>query len=165
MKRVILAAFADPQSGHRLGLLNPETVLEYEDEEGEIKPYNPALLAAQKFLWESYTKHIDEIKKLAKKDDIVLLVVGDVTQGNHYAHEWVSTRIADQFEIAMWNMKPWTQLSNVKKVRFCKGTAVHSYGEGTSEIVVAKMMRGEYPKINTRALYHGLANIGGVKID
>jgi hypothetical protein len=165
MKRVIAVAFSDTHGGHRLGLLNPETVLETEDEEGEVIPYQPGLYPAQEFLWETYTKHIGEITKLAGKDEIIVKVMGDIVQGNKYAHEWVSTRVSDQFDIATWNMKPWLQLPNVKTVRFAKGTAAHNFGEGSGEITVAKMLRAEYPKKNIRTIYHGLAKIAGVTFD
>jgi hypothetical protein len=165
MKRVILAEFADTQGGHRLGLLNPETVLEYEDEDGEITKYNPGLLASQVFLWESFTKHVKETFYIAKKDPIVVLAVGDLTQGDKYANEWVSTRKSDQIDIALWNMKPWMQKPNVKTIRIAKGTAAHNFGEGTAEILLARLLKSEYPKKNIRALHHGLAKVGGITVD
>ncbi len=165
MKRVILAQFADTQGGHRLGLLNPETVLEYEDEEGNTTPYNPGLTASQQFLWESYTKHIKEAFYLAKKDPVIVFLVGDPTQGDKYPHEWVSTRKSDQIDIALSNMNPWFQKSNVKTMRLAKGTPAHNFGEGTADILLAKMLPAKHPKGDIRTLDHGLANIGGIKID
>lgn len=51
MKRVILLVFSDTHGNHKLGLLNPKTVLYDETEEGELIPYTPRLTASQQYLW------------------------------------------------------------------------------------------------------------------
>lgn len=165
MKRVILAYATDKHGGHRLGLLNPETVLEYEDRKGNLVEYNPDLLDFQKYLWELHEKHIKEIQKLAGKDEIVVFEGGDSTAGNKYPHEQISTRISDQFDIAAWNLRPWCELKNVKIARIAKGTGAHSFGEGTSEVTLQRILKGWYPKKDIRTVYHGLAKIAGLTVD
>ena len=165
MKRVILAVASDKHGGHRLGLLNPETELEYEDRKGDIIKWNPDLIPFQEYLWELHEKHVKETKKLAGKDEIIVFDNGDPTAGNKYPHEQVSTRISDQFDIAAWNMRPWLDLKNVKIVRITKGTDAHNFGEGSSEIIMQGLLKGWYPKKDIRAIYHGLAKVAGVVID
>jgi len=106
LKRVILAVASDKHGGHQLGLLNPETVLEYEDKEGNLIQWMPELKPFQQYLWEIHEKHIQDVRKLAGKDEIVLIDNGDLTAGNKYPHEQVSTRISDQFDIAFYNLLP-----------------------------------------------------------
>ena len=165
MKRVILAVASDKHGGHELGLLNPETVLEYEDKEGNIKKWTPSLKPFQEYLWEQHEKHVKETQKLAGRDEIIVFDNGDLTAGNKYPHEQVSTRISDQFDIATYNLYPWLDLKNVKTVRITKGTGAHTFGEGSSEIIVQRRLKERYPKKDIRTIYHGLAKINGVTID
>jgi hypothetical protein len=165
LKRVILAVASDKHGGHRLGLLNPETVLEYEDRKGNIEEYRPDLLDFQKYLWEIHQKHVKETQKLAGKSEIIVFDNGDTTAGNKYPHEQVSTRISDQFKIAAWNSRPWLDLKNVKTVRITKGTGAHTFGEGTSEIVLQQILKGWYPRKDIRTVYHGLAKVAGITVD
>lgn len=165
MKRVILAVASDKHGGHKLGLLNPETILEYEDSAGNLIEWTPELEPFQQYLWNLHEEHVKEIKKLAGKDEIVLIDNGDLTAGNKYPHEQVSTRIADQFDIASWNLYPWLDLKNVKTLRITKGTGAHSFGEGSSEIIVQRRLQERYPKKDIRTIYHGLAKIGEILVD
>jgi hypothetical protein len=165
MKRVILAVASDKHGGHKLGLLNPETVLEYEDSKGNIIKWTPTLEPFQQYLWGLHQKHVEDVKHLAGKDNIVLIDNGDLTAGNKYMHEQVSTRIADQFDIASWNLRPWLDLKNVKTLRITKGTGAHNFGEGSAEIITQRILKGKYPKKDIRTIYHGLAKIGGVTVD
>jgi hypothetical protein len=165
LKRVILAVASDKHGGHRLGLLNPETVLEYEDKDGNVVEYNPDLIPFQEYLWELHEKHVKEAQKLAGKDEIIVFENGDTTAGNKYPHEQVSTRISDQFDIAAWNLRPWLDIKNVKIARLTKGTDAHNFGEGSSEVIVQRILRERYPKKDIRTVYHGLAKIAGVLVD
>lgn len=165
-KRIILATAADKHGGFTLGLLNPETILEYENQQtGQLVKWTPQLTEWQKFLWEYQDECIQKTKELAGKDEIIIFDVGDLTQGNKYPNEQVSTNISDQFEIAAWNLKPWLELQNVKTVRISKGTPAHSFNEGASEIIVKRHLQGWYPKKDVSAIYHGLAQIGGIDVD
>ena len=165
MKRVILAAASDKHGGHKLGLLNPETVLEDEDRKGNLIQWTPGLEPFQEYLWGLHTKHVEDVKHLAGKDEIIIIDNGDLTAGNKYPHEQVSTRIADQFDIASWNLRPWLDLPNVKTVRITKGTGAHNFGEGSAEIIVQRMLKERYPKKDIRTIYHGLAKVGGITVD
>jgi hypothetical protein len=162
---VILAVASDKHGGHRLGLLNPETVLEYEDRKGNIVEYHPDLIDFQEYLWEIHQKHVKETQKLAGKDEIIVFDNGDTTAGNKYPHEQVSTRISDQFDIAAWNLRPWLELKNVKTVRIAKGTGAHTFGEGSSEIALQRILKGWYPRKDIKTVYHGLAKIAGILVD
>jgi hypothetical protein len=165
MKRVILAVASDKHGGHKLGLLNPETVLEYEDKEGDIIEWTPPLEPFQQYLWNLHEEHVEKTKELAGKDPIIVIDNGDLTAGNKYPHEQVSTRISDQFDIATWNLRPWLDLPNVKTVRITKGTGAHTFGEGASEIIVQRRLKERYPKKDIRTIFHGLAKIGGIRVD
>lgn len=167
MKRIILAAASDKHGGHTLGLLHPDTVLEYTNQQtGEVVKWKPVLKEWQKFLADiHFTDHIKTAKELAGKDEIVVFDVGDLTQGNKYPNEQVSTRISDQFEIAAWNLRPWLNLPNVKTVRIGIGTSAHNFGEGVSEIITQRRLQGWFPKKDIKVVYHGLASLAGVAID
>jgi len=160
-KRVILVAMSDPHGGHKLGLLNPKTVLW--DEDGN--DYHPTLNKTQQYLWKVYMTAKEEVVKLAGKDEIVLLSLGDLSQGDKYLSEQISTRMSDQIQMAVWGFEPWVKLPNVKKVRIAKGTGSHSFGEGSTEILVGSILGEKYNKKNIKVLDHGLANIGGLSVD
>jgi len=165
LKRVILAVASDKHGGHKLGLLNPRTILEDEDRKGNLIQWTPDLKSFQEYLWEIHKEHIKKTKELAGKDEIIVIDNGDLTAGNKYPHEQVSTRISDQFDIAAWNLRPWLDLKNVKTVRITKGTGAHTFGEGSSEITIQRMLQGWYPKKDIRTVYHGLAKIAGMRVD
>jgi hypothetical protein len=164
--RKIIVGLSDFHSGHKLGLLNPQTILEDEDEEGNITKWNPKLSEAQKYLWEDiYQPSVDSIIQLAEKDDICVLYVGDITHGNHYISQQVSTRISDQILIAEANLSPLLEAKQTKMVRIIKGTGVHEFGEGSSAVTIDKMLRNKYPKKDIKSLYHGLLSIGKFYVD
>ena len=54
MRRVIIAVVSDTHGGHRLGLLNPNTVLYAENEIGEWDYFRPELTESQRFLISSF---------------------------------------------------------------------------------------------------------------
>lgn len=166
MKRSLIAVFSDPHGGHKLGLCNPETIIE-NDDTGEIKEVSPVLNDAQLLLWEVYSNAIENVKLLAGKDDVMLWCLGDLTQGNHYISEQMTTRIADQLFIAEYNFLPWFEkIPQIKKVRIAKGTGSHEFGEGSSSLAVAKSLRAKFPKKDIRSVYHGLARTDqGIFID
>lgn len=160
--RKILATMSDPHNGHILGLANPET--ELQDDDGRF--YNPELNGYQLYLWNKiYLPAIENTIKLAEKDDIVLLELGDSTQGNKYPNEQMTTRMADQLRLAKWSFIPWLQHKNVKTIRLTKGTGSHVFGEGSSEILLEDILSDKYPKVDIRTVYHGLAEIAGITTD
>lgn len=164
-QRRILVAMADSHGGNQLGLLSPDTVLYRENERGEIEPWTPELSSVQRYLWRLYESHINSVIELAGGDDIILLHVGDLTQGVRYPSLLVSNRIADQFVIGEENLVPWFAHENVRVVRLAKGTGSHVFGEGSAEVLVAHNLSHRFPDRDVKPLYHGLLNVGGVTVD
>ena len=166
MKRAIIAAFGDSHSGHVLGLLNPETKIKAWDELGNKYWYCPELNKSQEYLWhDCYIPDIENVKKLAGKDPIVVFHAGDLTQGNKYISQWVSTRSSDQIYMAEASMLPWFQLKNLVATRLARGTDSHGFGEGTADLTVEGLLQRRFPKRNIEVVYHGLAEILGIKVD
>ena len=156
---------SDTHAGHRLGLCNPNTLLQQENQRGELE-YKPVELSeVQKYLWELFENGLQEVKNLAGKDEIIFFHLGDVTQGNKYASEWISTRISDQLMIGEMNLTLIIELPTVKTARLVMGTPSHSLYEGSSDITVAKLLSNKFPKKNIRTFYHGLADIDGFTVD
>lgn len=157
---------SDSHAGMKLALMNPETVLFEEDENGEIVPYTPTLTASQDYLWDkvyvpSFLRTID----IAAGDDIVILHLGDECNGKKYPSLLVSTRESDQITIADYNMRPWFELPNVKAFRQVVGTEAHNFGEGSSALVLCQIFTARYPGVDIKPLYHGLLEVNGVTID
>jgi len=165
MKRAIIAAFGDQHGGNLLGLLNPETRIKLEDVNGDKYWHYFTLNKSQEHLWKVYTDGIDNIKHLAGKDPIIVLELGDITQGKKYISQWVSTRLSDQIFIAEANMLPWFQLKNLHAVRLVKGTDSHGFGEGSADLTVEGLLQRRFPKRNIETLFHGLAEINGITVD
>lgn len=159
------ATINDLHSGHRLGLLNPKTVLYQENESGEMVAFTPKLTASQEYLWSVYTDHIREAVKFADGCDLLLLVNGDLTQGNRYVSQWVSTRLSDQIEIAVCNLDPWFAYPGLKQVRISIGTAAHNFGEGSAEMLVGHILAERYPKVDIKIATHGILTYAGVTYD
>lgn len=165
MKREILVGIADTHGGHNQGLLSPETVLERDDESGEQHSYSPQLTPFQELIYANYISHIDKVVQLAGRDRIVLIHDGDLTQGNRYEENWVSSRLSDQILIAYYNLRPWLTIKNLDTIRLAKGTGVHVYKEGSSEIIVSKLLGNEFPEKNISCVYHGLLTLNNFKVD
>jgi hypothetical protein len=165
MQRAILVVLSDLHGGHRHGLLNPATVLDEINEEGEIiGDYHPQMTRIQEYLWEEYTKGVATIKEIAGDDPLYVVINGDLTAGNKYPQLLVSDRLADQFIIATANCHPWYALKP-KAVRIIKGTGAHVFNQGTSEIVVSTLLQAAYPDVSTKVMDHGLFTIEGIDID
>lgn len=165
MRRVIIAVVSDTHGGHRLGLLNPNTVVYAENEFGEWDYFRPELTESQRFLWERYMDWMGQVFDFAAGDDLILIHNGDETQGKKYVDQLVSTRLADQIVIARDNLNPWYAYGNLIAVRIVAGTAAHSFAEGSSAILVREQLALNHPQVNTSVLYHGLLSINGVIVD
>lgn len=161
-QREILWGISDPHAWFKFGLLNPETKI-IDPKSKEAK--GVLLNSWQEFLWETYTWGKDEVLKLAGKDDIHVISMGDLTHGNHYASEQISTRASDQIIAACYNFKPILQIKNVKSLKLAVGTASHVFGEGTSDLLVADHLQLEYPRVETKVVYHGFTKIADAAID
>jgi hypothetical protein len=165
LKRTILAICSDLHGGHRHGLLNPETLLDEIDEKGNvIEQYHPPLNKIQEYLWEKYTGWISEAFDYAKRDEVVFVLNGDLTAGNKYKQLLVSDRLADQIIIGEANAAP-IYARKPKAVRLIKGTGAHVFDNGSAEILIATLLKADYPKISTRVYDHALMEIGGVDVD
>ncbi len=161
--RSIVAFFGDTHGGHKLGLLSPGVTLYDEDEAGNLTPYTPELTATQKYLWRIYNEDVESVIRLADGDRIILFHVGDLTQGDWYKDQLVSTRMADQIIIAAANVSPWLDYDNVEAVRLVTGTGSHVFRESSSPILVAEMLKARHE--NLRVVGHGLATVDDVSFD
>jgi hypothetical protein len=161
--RTIALSIGDIHSNCRFGLMNPEVVLPPMDDMGEA--WTPEATESQLWLWDCYTKHIDKIKNLAGKDEIIPLVGGDITHGDKYADkEKVSVRRYDEFHIAADALSKLAELKNVSRMRIVKGTGSHVFGHGTSELLVANMLNSQYG-VDAQVAYQYSLNIKGAEFD
>lgn len=164
--RKIAAFLADCHGNHKLGLLHPDTTLEQIGPHGETLAKQVELTAVQKWLYyEVFQPALLQLQKLASGDPIAAFLVGDLTQGGKYPDELVSTRMADQVVIATEIGGDILDISAVQSLRIALGTPAHNYGEGSTEILAAKMLAQEYPRKDVKAVAHGLADVGGVLVD
>ncbi len=162
-KRLIVAELGDIHANCMFALMRPGIQLPPMDDLQDS--WSPHATHSQLWIWEQYTKHIDDLKHLAGKDEIVVLVGGDITHGKHFPDkERVSVRQYDDFAIAADALGELAQLKNVKRMRLVKGTGSHVYGHGTAELVVARILEAEYG-INAKVAHHYLLTIRGVHFD
>jgi len=154
VSRCIHAFFADTHGGHRLGLLQPGTVVYDEGPMGSLMPREVTLTATQEFLWEAYTADIDQVVALADGDPIYVWHNGDLTQGVKHKASLVSTRTADQVTIAVENMRPWLDIENVVRLEVVIGTAAHLLGEASTPIMVVQQLQAAYPRRTIELCYH-----------
>jgi hypothetical protein len=154
-----LVAFSDTHGGHNQGLLNPNTV--FDTDEGH---YQPKLTKMQEWLWKFYSDSIDKVfYDIAQDVPIVLSHVGDLTQGKKYSDNHVSDRMSDQILIAYYNIKPWFH-RGVRKALLLKGTSSHAFGDGSSDLLIAELLRTKYDDASIKSVYHALLQLG-VEID
>ena len=142
---------SDTHAGHKLGLLNPETVLI--DEHGEA--YSPGLNKTQRYLWELYQSHIEQVAQIAGKSPVVLVHNGDITQGTRFPSHLTLPLISDQVMAGAENLAPWYEHKGIRlqAVRIIVGTAAHGW-EGAAEVLVSTRLAQRYPKMDTKPLYH-----------
>lgn len=160
--RVVVAIISDPHSGHVSGLVNPDTLIQ-DDQKRQVKF---TLNDRQEYVWNVYSKGVEETFKLAGKDNILLFCLGDLTHGNKYIPELMSTRGADQYAIGTQIFDPWLQShKNVKAIRFVFGTGAHNFGQGTSEIVISERLQDRHPELDIRCYYHAIVNVLGKTLD
>lgn len=165
-KRRLVAALADMHAGHVLGLLNPETVLVRQlDEHGEYEEWTPELTSTQRLLWTVYGTHLNRLRELAGKDEIIVFYLGDATHGTKYAQGLIAdVSRSQQRVIAKWNLKPLISLPNVKVARLFTGTAAHVW-PGNAEAKIAWMLRNEHPSKSIQSVHHSRTRVDGVLFD
>lgn len=169
-RRRIIAIRGDTQGGHSGGLLNPETEFPDVDitESGDriIKGYSHReLRPVQKRLWQWHEEGRQEIQKLAGKDPITFLELGDMTQGDYYKDNLAEAQLNSQVVISRWNMRPWLTMKQVKKTLISKGTSVHVWGDGQSETLLTAWLSALYPEKDIQIAHHWLYNADGFLID
>lgn len=165
-RRIVVVA-SDPHCGHKLGLMNPATVL-YEDKVDKVESkIDHELSVFQEYLWNTvWLPAIRKVKDLADGCPVALIVNGDITQGKQHPEQLVTTSIANQFLIADAALKPWVEIvPGFSFLRFAFGTASHIFEEGTSPVMVNELFQRSFPKINTGIVRHGLLKVGGLGID
>lgn len=165
MKRTLLACIADTHGGHRLGLLDPATVLFDEGPQGNPVQLKLEPTSTQKLLWGIYRPCIQKTLEWAAGDEIDVLHLGDVTQGDRYYQALVSQRIADQVIIGATSLAHWLRFPNVVRLRIIIGTEAHSLGEASAEILISSMLSRQFPGKDVRTYHHSLLDIGGMKVD
>lgn len=160
-KTTTLAMFADAHCGHRLGLLNPETVLQ-----GSDGPWTPGLTEIQKYLW-AYTEvcRADLVARIGSKQRVVLIHNGDLTQGNAFPHALVSMEPKDQIMVACAVLRPWLQIPNVVALRIVPGTDVHTMGAGSTEVLATEILAHEFPNKDVKVAWHMRLTLAGLLFD
>lgn len=153
--------YGDTHGGNTLGLMNPEVVLR--DAQGH--EYHPVLSEPQTYLHELFIEHSNKAMEFADGDDLYILHLGDVTQGNRHSPEEISTKIADQIHISRSNFWYWRNYKNLKAIRLVVGTPAHNFGEQTAEELTIELLKPDMPKVDMKVLYHGLLNIKGILFD
>lgn len=167
MHRSIVLNLSDTHGGHKTGLLAPDVKLYDETPDGETVPWYPAQNAFQRYTWQLYTeKIIPKVADIAGDDPVYVNHLGDQIHGNKHPEQLISTRLADQIEIAVANWGPvFSGLPTLSGVRAVAGTGAHEYGEGSATLLITSALRSRYPAVDIMPLYHGLARIGGASID
>ena len=163
--RKLAALLADAHSGHLLGLCNPAWRVQDLDECGNIVERAPRFTAFQEWLWTKYLENLTRLKDLAGPDPVVVLHVGDLCHGAKYPHQLNSTRQSDQIELACANLEPLLSWPQVTHLRIIEGTAAHNLGEGTAEILAARLLKARYGGLDVAVLAHSAARINGVACD
>ena len=151
----ILAAMSDTHCGYTMGLIDPDVDLQQEREDGTIVPFTPELTEGQKTLHVLHTQSIAEVSYLTKKHPGIFIHDGDITHGNKYMGQLVTTRIADQILIALSALDPWFRIRGIQKYRFATGTEVHVFGEASAEVLVCNTYKQKYPKRDIEVVKHG----------
>ena len=165
MNRRVVVALADMHSGHKLGFCHPDTILWDEDQEGNPVARSVSLGKFQEFTYEYVTQQVlPGIVAFADGAPLVLVHDGDLTHGVVFMPELCANTFDDQTQIAFWNLKPWMELPNVVVARLVTGTDVHTF-DGSSEAVVTRLLRAEYPGIDVRTVNHMLLDVGGATFD
>ena len=165
-RRRVVVALSDLHAGHVLGLLNPDTVLVRGEDDGSWTEWTPEQTENQRYLWALYLEFMESVKKLAGRDDIVILVLGDLIHGVHYRDGLIpDTGVEDQREIAACNLAPWLALPNVRTVRILTGTDVHVRVEGSDEARIAYRLAKTHPRIDIQATHHSRLEVDGFVFD
>ena len=156
-----LALMADAHCGHRLGMLDPATVLV--DSDG---PWTPELGAVQKELFKQFEgARADLLARVGGRQRIVMVHDGDLGQGAAFPHQLVSQSPKDQVAIAVALFRPWLKVPNVAVLRIMAGTDVHSMGATSIEVLVAQQLQAEFPRKDVAVRWHVRLKVAGALFD
>ena len=158
---IYIPILSDTHSGSRVGLMNPNTLLLREDENGEPELYQPNMTASQAYLWRL---NLHALKWMQGKTVPLVIHTGDITHGNKHPAELVSQRLDDQPTIAVMALKAWFMLPGVQNGLLAYGTEAHNYGLGASDRMVAKLLTDE-TGVPVEPAAHPLITVDGVGID
>lgn len=169
-KRTIIAVRGDTQGGSSVGLVNPNTKI---PDNGILENgrevfngwRNPELRPVQRKLWQWHTEDLDNIKKLAGKDNIVFVEMGDMTQGNVFKDDLAEISLSGQYFVSKWNTIPILKIPNVTHLYIVKGTGVHVWGEGSTETMLTYYLKDKFPAKKIEITDHWFLNVGGFKLD
>jgi hypothetical protein len=165
LKRIIIAQESDLHGGNKLGLMNPDVILEDIQKNGDARLWHPNVTESQRELWLLRQDNIRRLIELAGDDPIHYIQDGDPTQGDKHKAELVSERMADQIKIAVENVKPIMALDNLKSARFAAGTGAHNFGQASADILMVNQLKALYPTQDIDVCYHGLAHYGEFVVD
>jgi len=157
-------ALADFHAGHKLGLCNPQTILWDEGPQGQPAARHPTLGPFQEYLWSYNLELIAAVRDFAAGDETAIFYVGDLTHGSRYIEELTAISADDQTQIGYWDLQPWLQLPALRTVRLFQGTCVHTFG-GSSEPIVTRQLRSDFPQIDIKTVAHSKLSIHGVSLD
>ena len=125
----LIVALSDLHAGLRLSLLNPAT------KTTETRTANGGrqnLTVTQRYLWTLYLQHRDQVRELRGERRLMLLLLGDLTQGlKHWAGVW-GTTLYDHIAGALAALEPFLELEPAV-IRLVAGTESHTQ-DGTSGI-------------------------------
>ena len=170
-KRVILLPLGDKQAGHSGALVNPETqipVIEFDriTKSRVVTGHEyPQLSSIQKDMWNWHERDRLEIGKLAGKDPIIYIGMGDETQGGVFKDNLKENSLSVQYLISYNNMIPWLEMKQVKTVRFVKGTSVHLWGDGDTETMLTHELSQEFKNKDIKMAPHWALDIDGFLVD
>lgn len=153
-KHFYFVAFADTHAGHIQGLLNPDVKLDDDGETIKLK-----LNKTQKWLWEFYESSMAQVLAIAKDKEVILGHLGDLTQGAKFQDALISTRPFDQWKIAYHNFLPWFD-KGIRKAIILKGTSSHSFGDGSSDLLISEWLKAKYQDAKIKSVYHALLQLG-----
>jgi hypothetical protein len=165
MKGYVLA-IGDTHTSHNLGLLNPATTITVEKPNGEFEEQEVTLNPYQDYLWyDIYIPALKEVKKITEGEKMVAIHGGDWGQGNKFTAQTKYLSEANQVTMAVDVMKPILDVPACVKARFSAGTGAHDFTEHSLTLLGVKFLQHEYPQIDIKANYQGLADVCGLSID
>ena len=168
MNRILIVQESDHHGGNKLGLMNPDTILQHivwSDGQKEEQEYKPEMTESQKALWELRQENIQKVIELADGCDVHYIQDGDPTQGNKHQADLVSDRMSNQIKIAFANDTPIFEIPNLKSALFAAGTGAHNFGMGSADELIVDRLKDNYKEIPIKLCYHGLVHYGEFTVD